>query len=799
MANVKTDKGTYVNFPSHAVPDKEKAGVDYGLQVAKAIEFEWFAKDGNSTRFYANKQRFHSLRLYAQGDQDIRRYKDEFSLHGDLSYLNLDWTPVPIIPKFVDIVANGMADRGMNISAEASDPASIVERQRYIRRLRGEMENRELLQNIQEGTGVEVFENSQENLPGNEEELNLHLELDYKMSAEVAIEAAIDYEFEVNMYESIHDKVNHDLVSIGIGAVKHSFNPTEGIKIEYVDPSDLVYSDTNSKYFEDCTYFGEVKRVHITEIQKAYPHLTSNQIDDIIRRGSRYQDFGNIPYNQDQSDSQMVDLLYFCYKSVNNEIYKIKETPTGGHRALSKDESFLPPKDKRTGFKRTHRANEVIYEGVKVLGAEVLLKWDLAKNMIRPNANSPKTYMPYVVSSPKSYKGKLYSLVKRMEKYADAIQLIHLKLQQVVQRMNPSGIYVDADGLAEIDLGNGTLYNPAEAINMYFQTGSIVGRSMTESGDFNNARVPIQELPGSGGQQIQSLLVAYEYNLNQIRNVTGLNEARDGSDPDPDALVGVQKLAAANSNVATRHILFASSYITKILAEGVSLRIKDAIEYSPTKDDYITAIGKNNVEILDELGDVHLNEFGIFIELGPDEEERAHVESNIQQALSKDLIKPEDAIDVRRIGKKSPKLANELLKQRRRQREEKQQQFDLQKIESQAKSNAESAQAKELAEAQAEAIKTESKVKLEQVKSQLKEKSLLADVKAKKDLMDHEYMLGMKTLKATQESQKQMAREKNITDVARDKMKAETKVQKPFESEGNDHPGSPNLGGFEPQ
>lgn len=284
-----------------------------------------------------------------------------------------------------------------------------------------------------------------------------------------------------------------------------------------------------------------------------------------------------------------------------------------------------------------------------VLGSGQLLKWEKASNMVRPDSNVNKVMMDYVVSAPRLYKGRIESLVSRMVTYADLIQLTHLKLQQVIQRMTPSGVYLDADGLSEIDLGNGTNYSPQEALNLYFQTGSIIGRSMTVDGEMNSGKVPIQELPGGGGQQSQMLIQAYNYYLNMIRDVTGLNEARDGSDPDPYALVGVQKLAAANSNTATRHILQSSLFITATIAEAISIRIKDVLEYHPQRDLMIASIGRFSVGALKEIQNLHIHDFGIFLELDPDEDEKQLVENNIQIALSKDQIFLEDAIDIRQI------------------------------------------------------------------------------------------------------------------------------------------------------
>ena len=722
-------------FPSNGDANKVKDTYDWGMKVANAIEIQWFERESASNYFYINRNLYHSMRLYAKGDQNIRKYKDEFSINGDLSYLNLDWTPVPIVPKFVDIVVNGMQNREFEVKAQAIDPVASADRKNYIDSLRAEMENKDELMAMQKATGVEVFDHDPDVMPANEDELEIHLALDFKQGVEMAMESAINYELNLNEYPNIKYRVDYDLTTIGIGGIKHQFIPGEGIKIDYVDPANLVYSRTDTRYFDDCFYFGEVKSVHITELQKQFPNLTSSEILELEKTSTGYYDdnLNAQTYNQDTYQEGFVDVLYFCYKTVHNEIYKIKDSSMGTPKAIERDVTFNPPKDKRVGFERTARSNEVIYEGIKVLGHDILLKWELQKNMIRPSLQSPKVIMPYIIASPKMYNGRIYSLVKRMEKYADAIQLINLKIQQVIQKMTPSGVFLDVDGLAEVDLGNGTKYNAQTALDMYFQTGSVIGRSITDEGEFNNGKIPIQELPGSGGQQIQVLLHAYEYNLNQIRNVTGLNEARDGSTPDPKALVGVQKLAALNSNTATKHILESSEYVKRRLAEGLSLRINDVLDYSPSKKDYISAIGRYNVEVLEELGDMSAHEFGIFIALGPDEEEKAKLEAAIQAAIARGELKVEDAIDVMQI--KNIRLANQVLKLKRKQRVEQEQAFQQQNIKQQNEGLAQVAQQKEQAKAQAEQIIAQSKIQVEEAKAMFGMKKLERETQLEIELL----------------------------------------------------------------
>ncbi len=660
----KTKSQSY-DFPSQAVSDSEKKSVEYGTKVAKAIEQEWFNQgQGIQGRYYSTRDDFHKLKLYARGDQSIKKYKDEFAINGDLSYLNLDWKPVPIIPKFVDIVVNGMQDRLYSVRAKGEDTLSTERRTQYVEAIQRDMNAAAMLDAVENQLGVDVRNVEKQNLPSNSEEFDLYMQLNYKQGIEIAEEEAIENIFNLNKYEYLKNRVDYDLTVLGIGAMKHSFNNTDGVKLDYVDPANLVYSYTEDPYFNDVYYFGEVKKVKLNELKKQFPSLKDEDFDEIAKKSGSWSTYNlNFDNTNDNADNNVATVLYFNWKTWGNNVYKIKETSTGAEKAIKKDDEFNPPKDKRTRFQRVAKAEEVLYEGVYVLGQNKLLKWEKASNMIRPSSNANKVLMNYVVCAPRIYKGKINSLVSKMTPYADLIQLTHLKLQQAIQRMTPSGVYLDADGLAEIDLGNGTSYNPQEALNMYFQTGSIIGRSLTVEGDPNPGKVPIQELPGGGGNQVQLLIGAYNQYLQMIRDITGLNEARDGSDPDPKALVGVQKMAAANSNVATRHILDSSMFITKKLAECISLRFKDVLEFHPTKELFINSIGGFSVGSLKELQNLHLHDFGIFLDLEPDEEEKARLENNIQMALTQGSIFLEDAIDIRQV--RNIKLANQLLKFRR--------------------------------------------------------------------------------------------------------------------------------------
>ena len=736
-------------FPNQVVSDSEKSSNEYGLKIAKAIETEWFYSGRNSPRYTTNKNNFHKLRLYARGEQSIQKYKDELSINGDLSYLNLDWKPVPIIPKFVDIVVNGIAERTYDIKAYSQDRAGMDKRTKYMEDVLADMASQELNTIMQENYGIDVSRTDipVPDLPQTQEELDLHMQLTYKQAIEIAEEQAINVLMDGNNYELIKKRFYYDLTVLGIGAVKTDFNSAEGATVKYVDPTDLVYSYTESPYFDDIYYVGEVKEVPLNELIKQFPNLSIEELKDIVKNKSHNKNNYYTRNLAQNNDNNTVQILYFNYKTFMNETYKVKKMGSGATKAIPKDDTFNPPKNLEGTFDKLQRKVEVLYEGAVILGTDKLLKWEMAKNMMRPKSDFTKVKMNYAIVAPRMYKGKIESLVKRVTGFADMIQLTHLKLQQVLSRMVPDGVYLDADGLAEIDLGNGTNYNPQEALNMFFQTGSVIGRSFTSEGDMNPGKVPIQEITsGSGGNKIQALIANYNYYLQMIRDTTGLNEARDGSMPDKNALVGVQKLAAANSNTATRHILQSGLFLTAEIAECLSLRISDIIEYSPTKDAFIQAIGAYNVAVLEELKELHLYDFGIFIELQPDEEEKQMLENNIQMALQQQNIELEDAIDLREI--KNIKLANQLLKIRRKKKQEKDQELQERNMQLQSQTNQQAAQAAAQAELQKTQMQAQVEAQLETQKSELRMKEQAAEAEFKKQLMEqeHQYNMQLKNL-----------------------------------------------------
>jgi hypothetical protein len=750
-----------VNFPGKPVTDAEKATIEFGLKIGQAIQYEWFRKDGNSCQYYSRDAEFNRRRLYARAEQPIQKYKNELAIDGDLSYLNLDWTPISITPKFVDLVVNGMADRVFKVRADSQDALSVKRKTEFQDVIQGEMLAKPILEKIEKDFGINPFVNDKETLPENDEELQLKMQLDYKPGIEIAEEIAITTILKSNHYDDLNTRFNYDSTVVGMAVGKHSFLDGGGIELKYIDPARVIHSYTEDPHFKDCFYWGDVETIGISELVRIDPKLTPEDLAEIQKVSTAWLNY----YPEVASQSTLYNentctLLNFRYKTTKSFVYKKKNLDEGNSRVIPKDDTFNPPTEmmEEGKFERIEKRIEVWYEGIMVAGTNIMLKWELMENMVRPKSATQRAMPGYVAVAPRMYKGSIESLVSRMIPFADALQMNHMKLQQVSAKIVPDGVFIDADGLNEIDLGNGAAYNPEDALRLYFQTGSVIGRSFTQDGDFNNGRVPITQLNSSAAQtKIMSLISQYNHYLNQMKGAIGANDAMDASTPHQDALVGIQKLAALSSNVATRHILEASIYMRRTLSEGIAYMISDLLEYSEYKDELINQIGKHNVSILNDIKDLYLFDFAIFIDVAPDEEEKAFLEQNIQAALQDGGIDLEDAIDIREIN--NIKLANQLLKVKRKQRRDYMQKMKEQEQQMISQQQMQSQQMAAQIAAQKIQMEAQAKIQVKQAEGQSSIAVLEREAQLKSDLMNQEFNLNMK-LKGVEVQVKQQLEDK---------------------------------------
>ena len=695
---IKGNKG----FPSQLDPFSIKNSEEWGLGVARAIESEWFYKQnsGGSCKFYTQKEDIIERRMYAKGLQSMQKYKKQLGTNGDMSYLNLSSKPITLIPKLVNIVSNGMANRDYSVSAFSIDSASTDKKVKYRTRIENDMYSRELLAKAKESLGVDVASMPLDQLPDNESELELHMQMEYKDSIAMSAELAISTVFEENRFEeTVERRVQKDLVVAGVAWVKNRFIRDRGIVTEYVDCENKVQSRSEDPYFSDCFYHGEFKEVLISDVLVEYPWINDfpKAKAQLEFSGSSWWNYHNIDNNDRIKGT--TNLLFFTYKTTRERASKIKEKSTGERIVSKAIDNFDEKSVSELQFKRTSVVEEVLFEGVFVLGTDILLKWEVSEHMSRPKSNKQKVVDQFIGCAPDREKGYIDSLVARMMPIEDKLNVIELKAEQIIQRIMPDGYEIDIDAISDLDLGDGNVLKVQGVIDMFFETGTILVRNMTSGGEYNQGKRYIQELRNGGSiDKLRALREERVGYMTLMRDVIGLNNASDASSPDKDSLVGLQKLAALNSNTATRHILNASMDITNRTAGAIIYRVADLLKYSDLKEDFIRKVGPTSVEDLEHIKNLHLHDFAIFLELSPDDEEKAKLEADLSKEIDKGALGVEDKYKI--LGIKNLKYAVQFLTVLKKRRAKIQEEAKMREIEAQTQGNIQSAQAAEQAKQQ---------------------------------------------------------------------------------------------------
>jgi hypothetical protein len=642
-----------ISYPSHLDSFEKKSSLAFGKAIGNVIYSEWFYKGEGKSRFYANKAIFQERRIYANGLVNMTKYYGKLGTNGDTSLLNLSKKSLTRMPKIVDLVVNGMVNRNYTIKAKAIDPISENNKQSYRKRIESDQNTLPIIKKAKEDFGMDIGSMPIDELPLNKEELDVHMQMKWKPSNCLSNQLAIATVMAENEYNLITNRqIIRDLVVDGMGCNLTRLNPAKGIIQKRIDCAELVYSYTKDPYFRDCFYKGHAEQVLVSDIFIEYPELLNaeNAIvkKEIVESGNSWSQFNDISKSDNLKGT--TNILYFTYKTFRERASKIKKKANGDVTIDDADEFFDATKqNKKDKYTRASVVEEVLFEGAMVLGTNILLKWELAKSMSRPKSNTKKVCEQYNIISPNLQDGIISSLVSRMMPIEDKINITELKAEQIIQGITPDGIAIDLDALAEVELGDGKIQTVQQTLDMYLQKGSYLFRSSLLGGEYNNAQKPFQEI--QTGDSINKLSALRNENngyIAELTDVVGLNKASDASTPDKASLVGIQKIAAYNSNLATRHILDAAGYLTLKSATTVSYAISDILKYYPSlRDDLIMKIGATAVEDLDYVKDLHLSDFAIFFELEMDDEERAMLDQDLSNAIEKGYLGLEDKYEIR--------------------------------------------------------------------------------------------------------------------------------------------------------
>jgi len=735
------------NFPDPLASPDAKASKSYGMKYAKAIESQWGHTDDHGSIFRKRLDEFERYRDYANGTQDTKIYKQILNSldpnNGDGSLLNIDWSPVPIIPKFVKIVVNKILSKNPYPNVEAIDPLSITEKERKKAELKFNVENKDMLQQAKMA-GLEVGAEI-ERIPDTPEEAEIFLESNIKTSAEIAAQIAANLTLEWNEYNhTVHRRAVTDLVSVGMGVTKNDYDPNYGLVTKYVDPAYFIHSYTEDPLMNDLTYAGHIKRITISELRRLagddfteeeYRQMATNvqnkYANDPNKLSHSYYD-RNLQRTIFGYDEYIVEVMDFEFLSVDDVFYESKESRFGNVGFYYKGMMYQPPKESVFDRKPIRMSFVTLYGGSYIVGTNKIYGYGMKNNQPRNIHDITRTRLSYSAVAVNMRRMIPKSMVSGIVGFADQLQITHLKIQQSIAKAKPDGLIIDIEGLENVQLGQGGELQPLEIQDIYEQTGIFYYRSKNPEGGFQNP--PIREI-GNAIRNIEAYVNTYNHYLRMIRDATGINEVVDASTPKGDALVGVRQQAIEASNNATYDITHASMMLYKKVVEYIVKCVQIMPPQSVIYRVYENAIGKSNMDVLASFKDLPMYNFGVRVVPEMSDSDKAYLEANIQQSIAQGEIDLEDAMAIRRL--KDVDQAEQLLIVRRKKRIKMKQDIAAQNSQMQAQMNQQTAQASAQAEAQTE-----------EVKAQLELQRLQAEAQIKMQLLEREYQLKIELAKA---------------------------------------------------
>jgi hypothetical protein len=744
------DQKSKQGFPNPLEPTEVKESEDYGIQYAKAIESQWGKTTDDNSLIGKRNRVFEKDRDYATGVQDTSIYKQLLSSlqpnKGDGSLLNMDYTPVPILPKFVRIVVNKILSVNPYPNLEAVDPLSSSQKNERKKKIIMQVEAKEKLKQLKDKTGV-VLDLDPDQMPDTPEEAEILFETNIKTDAEVSAQIGTELTLTWNNFiDNTFRRCVNDLATLGMSVVKRSNDPNEGIKTSYVDPSMFIHSYTEDPNFEDLIYAGHIKKISIQELKRiSAGELTEEDFEKIAekskgRNGNDSSKYNKKNYNNTLGrmaygyDDYMVEVLDFEFISVDCIHFEEKENRHGNTGFYFKGFNYKEPKN--SVYERTPHKLEVstVYSGSYVLGCEYLFNYGRAKNVPKNIHDISKARLSYSVTAANIRNMMPKSMVDSCIGFADMLQLTHLKIQQAIAKAKPDGLIIDVEGLENVQLGKGGELQPLDLHDIYEQTGVFYYRSKNPEGGFQNP--PVREI-GNNIRNINELIGLYNHYLRLIRDTTGINEAMDASTPKGDALVGVQQQAIAAGNNAIYDITNASMLLFKRVCEDIVKCMQIIPLESVLYKVYENAIGESNMEALTSFRDLPMYNFGVVVVKDMEEKEKAFLEQNIQMALQQQEIDLEDAIAVRDL--KDISQAERLLVVRRKKRMAKMQEMAMQNSEQQAQMQAQVAQQSQ----QAKMAELQATSQMEAQKMQMQ-----AEIDMKMEQMKHEFKKEIEIIKA---------------------------------------------------
>ena len=719
------------SFPNPLSSSEEKGSKAYGLKYAKAIENQWGSVDDGNSLYKKRYDTFKKNRKYANGTQDTVIYKKLLTSldpnGGDGTLLNLDFTPVPILPKFSRIVVNNVLARSPYPNIEAIDPLSSSYKDLEKKKMEAEVAAKAELKKLKEKTGMTINRDP-DDIPDSMEEAEIFMGTSIKTDAEVAAQLGANMTLHWNEFnDTTFRRCVEDLTVCGMAVVKRDNDPNYGVTLNYVDPMNFVHSYTEDPNFSDVVYAGHVKKISIQELKRlAGDQLTEEQYDKIAqkvmgRHGNNSSSYNRRHYDETNGrmhygyDEYLVEVLDFEFLSVDTMYFEEKSSRFGNVGFYNKGFSYKERVNSQTERVAVPMNITTVYGGSYVLGCGYLFGYGMKKDVPRNMHELSRARLSYSITATNIQDMMPKSLIGGCLGFADMLQLTHLKIQQAIAKAKPDGLIIDIEGLENVQLGKGGELQPLDLHDIYEQTGVFYYRSKNPEGGFQNP--PIREI-GNSIRNINELIGLYNHYLRLIRDSTGINEVMDASSPNSEALVGVREQAIKASNNATYDVTNCSMLLFKRVCDDIVRCLQIVPKGSKVFDSYANAIGETNMKVLSSFGDLSMFNFGVKVVKEMEDAEKMQLEQMIQISLGQKEIDLEDAMAIRDL--KDVNQAERLLMLRRKkrmmetaQRAQQEQQMAAQMQQQQMQASAQMESQKAQMEAQIEMQKIQAKAQAE--------------------------------------------------------------------------------------
>lgn len=711
------------NFPSHLVDPREK-GRDWILQYAKAAWSSW-NNDNPREIFFNARYRYEVNKSYAMGNQSINKYKPLMGIDEESreTWLNVDWSVIPIVPKFRRIALGKLAKVDYNIVATPVDALANDENEAYFSKTRAKIMIREEAKKIDpsllESPALQLEPGEAKDM----EELEMQMKYTHKHQMAIEAEQGIKLVLEQNQIDKLRERVREDLFDYGVAGYKEFIDSNGAIKIRSINPRNIVINHCKKNDFSDASYVGEVIEMTISDLkQMAGNEFTEEQYEDIAK--NVIGKFGNPRewpstlsiYNKgyDTFNVRVLDIEFF---SVNEMVYEQRIDRRGNKiyaRAKYDDKNKRKDKFERVAYK-------VVYKGRWIVDTNYIFDYGLCTNMKRAKSSLMDTKLSFHIFAPEFWDMKAHGMMEQIIPIADAIQIAWYRLQNAINQSRPKGIMIEMGALEDIPLGaGGKQLTPMKVLDLYNKTGTLVYRKSDAQGRMTNYK-PIEELENGLGRDAMNYWQLIQNHIQMLRDITGMNEMTDGSTPDPRTLTTVAKLAYEGTNNALYGIVNGDKKLLEGLSNDIVLRLQDVAESGEVKG-YIRSLGGNTMKFFKMSPNVALYEFGIFLEDKPTDDQRAMLMQQVQAGQAGGLLDIEDAIIIQNTD--NLKVAQQLLAYKIRKRKEEEEAKAMRQQQMNAEVQMQSAQVAEQAKQQTIQVEGQVKAQIIQVEKELDAKLL---------------------------------------------------------------------------